>query len=101
LGKTLRDSIGTLKEAFFEQKEAKGIKRNPNNLNSLLRRASYYINDGRGAPNATAQISVKTAREETEKVLEKVNTLLDKPWAEYREKAEGVKATLFKNWEKL
>jgi len=101
LGKTLRDSIGTIKEAFFEQKEAKGIKRNPNNLNSLLRRASYYINDGRGAPNATAQISVKTAREETEKVLERVNTLLDKPWAEYREKTEGIKATLFKDWNKL
>ncbi len=101
LGKTLRDSIGVLKEAFFEQKEAKGIQRNPNNLNSRLRRAMYYINDGRGAPNATAQIAIDTAREETEKVLERINKLFDKPWAEYRGKAEAVRAVLFKDWERL
>lgn len=101
LGKTLRDSIGVLKEAFFEQKEAKGIQRNPDNLNARLRRALYYINDGRGAPNANAQIAMKTAREETEKVLERINTLFDKPWAEYRQKAEGVRAVLFKDWQRL
>jgi hypothetical protein len=101
LGKTLRDSIGVLKEVFFEQKEAKGIQRNPNALNNDLRRAVNYINESRGEPNATAQIAIKAAQEKTEKVLERINVLLDKPWSEFRTKAESIQASLFKDWEKL
>jgi len=96
LGKTLRDSIGVLKEVFFQQKEPKGIQRNPNQLNNHLRTATTYISASPAEPNGNARVAIKMAEEEVVKALARVDELLGKPWAEYREKAEGVKVLLFK-----
>jgi hypothetical protein len=101
LGKTLQDSINVLKDAFFMQKEPKGIERNPNALNAKLFNAGGYLNDGTGAPNATTQIAVREAKQAVEKLVERVNNLFDKPWAGYREKAEAVRYSLFKPFDKL
>ncbi len=96
LGKTLRDSIGALKEAFFQQKEPKGIQRNPDQLNNHLRTATTYINASPAEPNGNARFAIKKAEEEVAKVLARVDELLGKPWAEYREKVEAVRFSLFK-----
>jgi hypothetical protein len=95
LGKSLRDSISNLKAAFFEQKELKGIQRNPNFLNSIHSTALGYLNAGRGAPNETTQLAIRNAQVAAEKVLGRVDRLLDKPWAEYRQKAEAIPYSLF------
>ena len=96
LGKTLQDSIGALKAGFFMQKEPKGIERDPNNLNAYLFKALGYIGDGMGAPNATAQIAIREAKQEVDKLVARVNGLFEKDWKTYREKAEGIKYSLFK-----
>jgi len=96
LGKTLRDSIGVLKEAFFQQKEPKGIQRNPDQLVNHLRSAVTYLNASPAEPNGNARAAIKKAEAEVAKALARVDELLGKPWAEYREKVEGVKVLLFK-----
>jgi photosystem II stability/assembly factor-like uncharacterized protein len=96
LGGSIRDSIAVLKDLFFTQKEVKGIQRNPNNLNSYYYTALGYLNDSPGAPSQTAQLAVDVANRHTERTLARVNALFDNQWKSYREKAEAVKYSLFK-----
>lgn len=101
LAKTLRDSIGALKEAFFTQKEGKGIQRNPDNLNSRFWKAFGYIQPGPDAPNASARIAIGEAQSETDNLISRINTLFEGPWKDFRAKAEAVRYSLFKDWERL
>ncbi len=101
LGTTLRDSINRLKDRFFQQKEPKGIQRDPNNLNARLYQALGYIDSGTAAPNATTQIAIRQAKADTERLVERVNALFDQPWQDYRSKVEAVRYSLFKNFDKL
>jgi photosystem II stability/assembly factor-like uncharacterized protein len=101
LGAALKDSIANLKDKFFQHKEEKGIKRNSDNLNSKLYNAFGYIGGNQGAPNSTTQTAIATAKTEAEILIEKVNTLLDLPWKNYQAKAEEIKYTLFKSFERL
>ena len=101
LGSTLKDSIGVLKEKFFQHKEAKGIQRNPNTLNANFWTAFGYIDGGSGAPNAATQTAIATAKREADSLIENVNVLFDVQWKEYREKVELVKFSLFKDFDKL
>lgn len=101
LGNTLRDSINVLKEAFFQQKEGKGIQRNPDNLQGRFFRAMQYINSVRGPLNSSQQTALRQIETEAEAVFARINTLFDKPWADYRAKVETVKYSLFKPYDKL
>lgn len=98
LGSALKDSISNLKELFFSHKEVKGIKRGAEDLNSKLYNALSYIGGNPGEPNSNTKISINRAKSEADRVIEKVNTLLDAPWKEYRGKAEGVRYSLFKEF---
>ncbi len=101
LGGVIRDSIATLKEKFFQHKEIKGIQRNEENMNARLYNALGYIGGDRGAPNAGAQTSIATAKRQAEALIEKVNTLFDGPWKEYRIKVEAMKYSLFKDFDRI
>ncbi|HNM25695.1 MAG TPA: hypothetical protein PKL15_09705, partial [Saprospiraceae bacterium] len=101
LGKTLRDSIGVLKEAFFNQKEGKGIQRNPDNLNARYWKAMGYMQPGLEAPDANARVAIDEARVETDKLLERINALFDGPWKDYRAKVERLQYSLFKDFDRL
>ncbi len=101
LGASIKDSIGVLKEKFFQHKEQKGIQRNPNALNAYLARPFDYIEGNQGAPNAATQTSISIAKRETDKVVELVNELFDTSWKDYRSKVETVKFSLFKDFDKL
>jgi photosystem II stability/assembly factor-like uncharacterized protein len=101
LAKPIRDSIANLKSLFFSQKEIKGIQRNPDFLNSRFWKARGYISEGRAEPNATAKIAVNEVNEELNRTVEKINTLFDNPWTEYKTAVEGVKYSLFKEFKKL
>ena len=101
LAKTVQDSIGVLKAGFLMQKEPKGIERDPNILNAYFFRALGYIGDGMGAPNSTTQIAIREAKQETNKLVDRVNALFDTSWKTYREKVATVKYSLFKEYEKL
>ncbi len=101
LGSALQDSISNLKEMFFQHKELKGIQRNPKVLNARFGRAFGYIGGNQGAPNVATRLAIADAKNETELIINKVNTLLDTAWKPYREKAEAIRYTLFKDFDKL
>jgi photosystem II stability/assembly factor-like uncharacterized protein len=96
-GTSIKDSIGVLKELFFQHKEVKGIQRDPDNLNASLYRAYTYLE----AQTAAAQTAFTAAKNQTESLVARVNSLLDAPWKKYREQVEGVKYSLFKDWDRL
>ena len=101
LGSAIKDSIGIMKDDFFNHKETKGIQRGRQGLNSFYWNALGYINGNMGAPNSTAKIAIDKARRETDEILEKVNKLFDNQWVEYRKQVEAIKYSLFKDWDKL
>jgi len=101
LGASIKDSIGVLKEKFFQHKEVKGIQRNPDVLTAKFWTALGYIGGSPGAPNAASQTTIATAKQAADSLIEKVNVLLDTSWKDYRSKAELVKFSLFKDFEKL
>lgn len=101
LGASIKDSISVLKEKFFQHKEVKGIQRNPNVLVSQIRKALGYIGGGVGAPNATTQTAIATAKKDADALIEAVNLLFETKWKEYREKAEAVKFSLFKEFDRI
>ena len=101
LGSAIKDSITVLKEKFFQHKEIKGIQRDPDNMNAKLFNALGYIGGCQGAPNAVAQTAVTTAKQQAEGLINRVNTLFDTQWKDYRSKVEAVKFSLFKDFEKL
>ncbi len=101
LGKTVKDSIGVLKDKFLTHKEVKGIQRNPNVLNAHLSLAFDYIEGNQGAPSASAQVAITSAERETEELIGKVNALFDTLWKDYRAKVEAVQYSLFKDFDRL
>ncbi len=100
-GSAIKDSIGLLKEKFFQHKEVKGIQRDPDVLTAKFWTAFGYIGGGVGAPNAATQTTIATAKREAENLIEKVNKLLDAQWKDYRTKVELIKFSLFKDFEKI
>lgn len=99
--KPLRDSIGVLKEVFMPQKELKGIQRNPNYLNSRLDEALEYLNSTPNADNAAARVMVDKAKSEVDKTLARINALFAEPWQNFRTKVEAMRASPFKNYDRL
>ncbi|MEY3241329.1 MAG: hypothetical protein RIR11_2768 [Bacteroidota bacterium] len=97
LGTAAKDSIGVLKSLFFSQKEnLKGIQPDTKDLNADFWTAKTYIGESIGAPSQTAQIAIKKAEENLANVLAKVDQFFGAQWKTYKEKAEGVKYSLFK-----
>lgn len=97
LGSTLKDSIAVLKNMFFSQKEnVKGIQRNPEELNSYFWQARGYIEDSYGPPSPTAQLAIKKVEGATNQLLQRIDALLDSPWKTYKEAAEKIPYSLFK-----
>ncbi len=101
LAKPLRDSISACKEFFLVQKEGKGIQRSFDNLNAMFWRAREYVNEGIGAPNATAQTAIDRANRDAETIVGRINALFEKQWKAYREKVEAVRYSLFKDFDRL
>ncbi len=97
LGSAAKDSIGVLKSLFFSQKEnQKGIQPDSKDLNSDFWSAVNYIGESAGAPNQNAQIATKKAEATLANTLARVDKFFAEQWKPYREKAETVKYSLFK-----
>ncbi len=101
LGKSLQDSIANLEKRFMVPDGLKGIQRDPDNLQGKLWRTSSYIGASEGAPNQSARIMIEQTRKEVASVLDDINRLMEKDFAEYRNKVEAVQFSLFKTWEPL
>lgn len=97
LGSAIKDSVSVLKNVFFSQKEnVKGIQRNPEELNSYFWQARGYIEDSYGPPSPTAQLAIKKVEDATNQLLQRIDAVLGTQWKTYREAAEKVPYSLFK-----
>jgi paraquat-inducible protein B len=96
LGKVLQDSLNALEKLYIEPEDAKGIQRDDDNLTSTLQGAQQYINAADGAPNQGAQRMMAKARQQTTKVLNRINNFFATKFADYRKKVETVQYSLFK-----
>ena len=97
LTKETKEKLDVLEHLFFDKQGLKGIQRNPNNLNSILRTGRRYLGSSYGAPNANAQIAMKKGEQRAMEVIEKVNAFMSKDWAEYQEAIKNVEFDLFKD----
>jgi hypothetical protein len=89
--------IGVLKALFFNQKEnLKGIQPDSKDLNADFWSAKMYIGESEGAPSQTAQVAIKKAEDNLAQTLARIDQFFLSQWKPYREKAEAVKYSLFK-----
>jgi hypothetical protein len=96
-GKGLQDSIAALEKLFMMPDDLKGIQRSSDDLSFYLRVASQYMNAGDGAPGPNATHAIQQARNRVAPVVDKVNTFVSGPFAQYRQQVEQVSFSLFKD----
>ncbi len=101
MGKSLRDSIEVLEKRFMMPEGLKGIQRDPDNINGILRRAASYISASDGPPNQAAQILMDTAKKEVQSVIADINAFVEGPFTQYRQKVDALQAALFKEYQPL
>lgn len=97
LHKKLKAGLDTLSNLFMAPENQKGIQRNPDELNSVLRGAGQYIGSSWESPGSNAMLAYTKAALKTSEVLTAVNAFINGDWAEYRKKAEGLQPKLFKD----
>jgi photosystem II stability/assembly factor-like uncharacterized protein len=101
LGKSLQDSISRLEKRYLMPEGLKGIQRDPDNIQGSIWMTMSYIGASVGAPNAAARLMMERTEKEVVRVLNDINALLDKDFADYRRKVEEARGSLFKDWAPL
>lgn len=101
LGATLQDSIKTLQHLFVSPKDAKGIQRSDDRINSHLYRAQRYLFNAQGQQSQMADIATVDAKRKLSKALVIINDFFETEWSTYRAKVEAAQAPLFKDYEKI
>ncbi|MBK9257013.1 MAG: hypothetical protein IPM42_16150 [Saprospiraceae bacterium] len=96
LHKSLKLSLDSLSALFLSPENQKGIQRNPNELNSVLRNAGGYINSSWEDPGSNALFALDAARLKTTEVLKNVDHFMTNKWQDYRRKVDLLKIQLFK-----
>jgi photosystem II stability/assembly factor-like uncharacterized protein len=97
LHKNLNTALDSLSNMFMEPENQKGIQRNPDELNSVLRGAGQYISSSWETPGENAQYAYEKARLRTEEVTNAVTSFMNKEWAEYKAKVDALTFSVFKN----
>ena len=101
LGKSLTDSISQIQYLFTSPRDAKGIQRRDDRINSYLFTAAGYINDSPGEPSQMAQFATAKAEEKVKDALIKLNAFFEIDWKDYRTKVEAAQTPIFKNYEQI
>ncbi|MEY4903645.1 MAG: hypothetical protein RLZZ292_1460, partial [Bacteroidota bacterium] len=101
LASAIKDSIGTYQTQILGKKEQKGINRDDQTLLSKLYTTSNYLGSSEGNPSANMWLSYEQTKIEVEKIVTKVNNLVEKDYAAWQAKAEAVKYSLFKKVDKV
>jgi len=101
IGKSLTDSITQIQHLFVSPRDAKGIQRSDDRINSHLYRAAGYIYDSPGTPSQMAQFSTAKAEEKVRDALIQLNAFFEIDWKDYRRKVEAAQTPIFKNYEQI
>ncbi len=101
LASAIKDSIGNYQTQILGKKDQKGINRDDQTLLSKLYTTSSYLSSSEGNPSANMLLSYEQTKIEVEKIVAKVNLLLEKDYTAWQTKAETVQYSLFKKVEKV
>jgi photosystem II stability/assembly factor-like uncharacterized protein len=101
MGKAIQDSISVLEKKYMMPDDLKGIQRDPNLLQGQLWQTTSYIRASEGAPNQSARIMMNQTKRMVGDILNEINTLLEKDFAEYKTKVEGVDFSLFEEFKMI
>ncbi|MFQ5652173.1 MAG: hypothetical protein ACE5IY_19765 [bacterium] len=99
-GKVVQDTLKSLL-ALIVPKEVKGIRRDPNIVNSRLRLASRYVRSSQQAPGETEKLIVAQMEETLKEALQKINAFFETEWMEYGKAIEAAKVVFFQDYEPL
>jgi hypothetical protein len=97
----LTDSISQLQYLFTSPRDAKGIQRRDDRINSYLFTAAGYIYDSPGKPSQMAQYSTAKAEEKITDALIKLNAFFETDWKDYRVKVEAAQTPIFKDYKQI
>lgn len=97
----LKDSISAMKKMFMQQGEVKGIQRNSEVLTAKIWEARGRIEEARGAPGQNASFAVGVAQKAIDEAVQKVNSFVEKDWADWQAKAGALPFSLFKEFKKI
>ncbi|MBT8220205.1 MAG: hypothetical protein KJP00_10280, partial [Bacteroidia bacterium] len=100
-GKTVTDSIKALQRLYAFPPGTKGIQRDPEALNSVLRGAGRYIRATSGVPGQNTMHTVAWAEKEIARVVGIINDFFDTEWKSYQEKVEANQHPIFKEYERI
>ncbi len=101
IGKSLTDSISQIQHLFTSPRDAKGIQRRDDRINSYLFTAAGYIYDSPGEPSQMAQFATTKAEEKVKDALIKLNAFFEIDWKDYRTKVEAAQTPVFKNYKQI
>lgn len=88
------DTLQALLE-LFTQSETKGIKRDPNRVESLLHSTFYYLESAQSAPTETYEAKKRLALEKTRAAVEASNDYFAHGWMEFRREIEAAELSPF------
>ncbi len=94
--KSQKEKLDELELMYMDKEGLKGIQRNPNNLNAIMRTARRYISASYGAPTPNAVIAINRAEDEINTVVSVVKDYFNTDWQQYQEKIEAVDFSIFK-----
>ena len=101
LSKVMNDSLKVFTELYFPPKDFKGIDGVTKRLTSHLWGTTSYLEDIVDKPHDSAVIAVNTAKQEINKVIDRINHFFENDWKDYRERVESVEYSLFKEYERV
>lgn len=99
--KALTQAVEKLEMLYMMPDGLKGIQRSSDNLQSTLYSASRYIAAADGAPNQAAQRAIAKAQQQTQTVLERINTFMLEDFKAFQEHIETLDFSLFKSFEPI
>ena len=97
MGDGIKDSIANYKKLIVGSEGGKGIQRDPNTINTSIWYALGYLGSKTNATKSNAELSSNMVTNKINEMVEKVNTLINKDWVNFKEKAEKIPFSLFKN----
>lgn len=86
----LSKTFDKIESEFMMPEGLKGIQRNPNTINALLGRASFYLGSWDQKPEQNTQRAIEIASHRVDEVIEKVNAIFAEDWQKYADRVNGL-----------
>lgn len=99
-GKTITDSVKSLKELFVEP-EVQGFRNDPKRVTSRLFAPYRYLNSSFDSPGQSFNQTWEVAKQALTNAIKKVNSFFEKDWKEYQKEIEESKINYFNEYKPL